>query len=325
MTNTIEQFNGLKALVVGDVMVDVYSKGVVERMSPEAPVPIVNVKTRFARMGGAANVALNLKALGATPVLCSVIGNDENGEMLVQLMDKTGLNADCLVLSDSRRTTVKHRIFDGDRQVLRMDEEDLNDLNDKEHQELWNVIKDALDGQRFDVVILQDYNKGVLSEKMIRAVIALAQMKGIPVAVDPKKKNFFAYQGVTLFKPNAKELREGLDASAETPEELKQAMLALQQRLHCTYLMVTLSDKGVMMLHDGGIVNLPAHPRNIMDVSGAGDTVLSVAALCVALRKDPKTIAALSNLAGGLVCEEVGVVPLNKERFAEEAERISHE
>ena len=131
----IERFNTLKALVVGDVMIDAYSKGVVERMSPEAPVPIVNVKKRFARMGGAANVALNLKALGATPVLCSVIGNDENGELLTQLMDKTGLEADCLVLSDSRRTTVKHRIFDGDKQVLRMDEEDLTDLNDKEHQE----------------------------------------------------------------------------------------------------------------------------------------------------------------------------------------------
>ena len=325
MEGLLERFNGLKALVVGDVMIDVYSKGVIERMSPEAPVPIVNVKTRFARMGGAANVALNLKALGATPVLCSVVGNDENGELLNLYMEEAGLDTSCVTLSQTRRTTVKHRIFDGDKQVLRMDEEDLNDLNDKEHQELWNVITNALNEKRFDVVILQDYNKGVLSEKMIRAVIALAQMKGIPVAVDPKKKNFFAYQGVTLFKPNAKELREGLDASAETPEELKQAMLALHQRLHCNYLMVTLSDKGVMMLHDGSFVHLPAHPRTIMDVSGAGDTVLSVAALCVALREDPRTIAALSNLAGGLVCEEVGVVPINKERFAEEIQRISHE
>ena len=325
MEELLERFNGLKALVVGDVMIDVYSKGVVERMSPEAPVPIVNVQTRFARLGGAANVALNLKALGATSVLCSVVGNDENGELLILYMEEAGLDTSCVTLSQTRRTTVKHRIFDGDKQVLRMDEEDLNDLNDKEHQELWNIIKDALDKQRFDIVIMQDYNKGVLSEKMIRTVTALAQMKGIPVAVDPKKKNFFAYQGVTLFKPNAKELREGLGATAETPEELKQAMLALQQRLHCKYLMVTLSDKGMMMLHDSGIVNLPAHPRHIVDVSGAGDTVLSVAALCVALGESPQAIATLSNLAGGLVCEEVGVVPINKERFAEEIQRISHE
>ena len=325
MEDLLERFNGLKALVVGDVMIDVYSKGVVERMSPEAPVPIVNVKSRFARLGGAANVAINLKALGAIPILCSIIGNDESGEMLLQLMREAGLDTGLLVTSQTRRTTVKHRIFDGDKQVLRMDEEDINDLTDKEHQDLWKNLVDILDKKHFDVLILQDYNKGVLSEKMIRTVVALAQMKGIPVAVDPKKKNFFAYQGVTLFKPNVKELREGLGATAETPEELKQAMLALQQRLHCKYLMVTLSDKGVMLLHDGGIVNLPAHPRHIVDVSGAGDTVLSVAALCVALGETPQVIAALSNLAGGLVCEEVGVVPLNKERFAEEAERISHE
>ena len=322
MTDLLERFNGLKALVVGDVMIDVYSKGVVERMSPEAPVPIVNVKSRFARLGGAANVAINLKALGAIPILCSIIGNDESGEMLLQLMREAGLDTGLLVTSQTRRTTVKHRIFDGDKQVLRMDEEDINDLTDKEHQDLWKNIVDILDKKGFDIVILQDYNKGVLSEKMIRTVVALAQMKGIPVAVDPKKKNFFAYQGVTLFKPNAKELREGLGATAETPEELKQAMLALQQRLHCQYLMVTLSDKGVMMLHNGMFHHLPAHPRRIADVSGAGDTVLSVAALCVALQSSPETIAALSNLAGGLVCEEVGVAPIDKERFAEEVQRI---
>ena len=321
----LEQFNGLKALIVGDVMIDVYSKGVIERMSPEAPVPIVNVKTRFARLGGAANVALNLKALGATPILCSLIGDDEGGKNLVRLMLEAGLDTGGLATSPTRPTTVKHRIFNDERQVLRMDEESTADLSDEEHQGLLEVIEKKLEKNRFDVILLQDYNKGVLAGKMIQSIIALAKKKGIPVTVDPKKKNFFAYQGVTLFKPNGKELREGLGVTAETPEELQQAMLLLQQRIHCDYLMVTLSDKGVMMLHDGKYLHLPAHPRKILDVSGAGDTVLSVAALCVALQASPETIASLSNLAGGLVCEEVGVVPINKERLAQEVQRISHE
>lgn len=325
MAGLLERFNGLRALVIGDVMIDVYSEGVIDRMSPEAPVPIVNIKKRFARMGGAANVALNLKALGATPILCSVIGNDENSEMLIKLMEQSGLDTGYFAMSQIRCTTVKHRIFNGDKQVLRMDVENTDDLTEEEHEDLLNVIKEAMFKKHYDVVILQDYNKGVLTEKMIHAILALAKEKGIPVAVDPKKKNFFAYQGVTLFKPNVKELREGLGVTAETLDELKLAMFNLQQRLQCEYLMVTLSEKGVMILHEDRFIHLPAHPRNIVDVSGAGDTVLSVAALCVAQREDPHVIAALSNLAGGLVCEEVGVVPINKERLTVEAQRISHE
>ena len=329
----LEEFNGLRALVVGDVMIDAYSRGVVERMSPEAPVPIVSLQEHFRRLGGAANVAVNLKALGAEPLVCSIIGDDEAGKTLIQLMQEQGLDVAGLVSSNRRRTTVKHRVLDGSRQLLRIDEEDCFDLTDVEHSILCLVIQQALDKVPVDVVVLQDYNKGVLTEGLIRKVIALCQERHIPVVVDPKKKNFFAYQGATLFKPNAKELREGLGVKAETPEELRQAMLNLQERLHCEFLMVTLSDKGVIILHDGDFHHVDAHPRNIVDVSGAGDTVLSVAALCVALKDAsnasatvlPETIAALSNIAGGLVCETSGVVPIDKERFAEEVKRLCHE
>lgn len=320
----VDRFYGLKALVVGDVMIDTYTKGVVERMSPEAPVPIVNLNECFDRLGGAANVALNLKALGAIPFVCSVIGDDAHGDRLFQLMREHGLNTDGLVKSRQRTTTVKHRIFDGDRQLLRIDEEDTFDLTDEEHRILSHVIE-GLMSEAFDVIILQDYNKGVLTEKMVKAIIALAQSKGIPVAVDPKKKNFFAYQGVTLFKPNAKELRDGLGMHAETIGEFRKAATVLQERIQCQYLMVTLSGQGVIILHDGAFQHIPAHPRNIVDVSGAGDTVLSVAALCVALHASHETIAALSNLAGGMVCETVGVAPIDKERLSQEAKRICHE
>lgn len=323
MTGLLERFNGLKALVVGDVMIDAYSKGVVERMSPEAPVPIVDLREQFCRLGGAANVAINLKALGAIPMICSVIGHDSHADDFLALMREHGLATEGLVKSSKRVTTVKHRVFNGDKQLLRIDKENTFDLTEEEYAELFQIIENHI--ETTDIVILQDYNKGVLSGKMIEAVIGLAKAKHIPVAVDPKKKNFFAYQGVTLFKPNAKELRDGLGVNAETIDELRQAAQSLQERLQCQYLMVTLSEQGVMILHDGEFHHLPAHPRHIVDVSGAGDTVLSVAALCMALQADAPTIAAVSNLAGGLVCEEVGVVPINKEKLLQEVNRIQHE
>ena len=329
----IDGFNGLKALVVGDVMIDAYSKGVVERMSPEAPVPIVDLREQFSRLGGAANVAINLKALGAIPMICSVIGDDSHADDFLALMREHGLATEGLVKSDKRVTTVKHRVFNGDKQLLRIDEENTFDLTEDEYSKLFQIIENQI--ETTDIIILQDYNKGVLSEKMIKAVIGLAKARHIPVAVDPKKKNFFAYQGVTLFKPNAKELRDGLGVNAETIDELRKAAQSLQERLQCQYLMVTLSEQGVMILRDGEFHHLPAHPRHIVDVSGAGDTVLSVAALCVAsfekdtcdasLQQNAATIAAISNLAGGLVCEEVGVVPINKEKLLQEVNRIQHE
>lgn len=317
-----EWFDGIKVLVIGDVMIDAYTKGVVERMSPEAPVPIVSQCSHFERLGGAANVALNLKALGAEPVVYSIVGDDEAGKALLKLMQEQGLDVSGIISSYSRKTTVKHRILNGDNQLLRIDEEDTSDLQYSEYSILRMVIGEAIGKQKVDVVVFQDYNKGVLTEQLISDVIGWCQKKAIPMVVDPKKKNFFAYQGVTLFKPNAKELREGLGVTAETPEKLQQAMLTLQQRIHCEYLMVTLSDKGVMMLHEGKFHNIPAFPRTIVDVSGAGDTVLSVAALCVATDAPAEVIAILSNLAGGLVCEEVGVVPINKKKYAEEVNRI---
>ncbi len=321
MRGIIEKFSGLKVLVVGDVMIDTYTKGIVERMSPEAPVPILDVKSRFDRLGGAANVALNLKALGAEPFVCSIIGDDEQGKRLIQLMQEQGLEVGGLVGSNRRKTTVKHRILDGYRQLLRIDEEDKSELTEVEHSILIHLVGQVLGQQAIDVIVLQDYNKGVLTERMIQTIMALAQEKGVPVVVDPKKKNFLAYQGVTLFKPNAKELREGLGVKVETLEELQQAMRTLQEKLGCEFLMVTLSDKGVMMLHQHEFTQVPAHQREVVDVSGAGDTVLSVTALCVALQADATEIAQLANLAGGLVCEQVGVVPVDKEQLIEEAKK----
>lgn len=291
----MERFNGIKALVIGDVMIDAYSIGVVERMSPEAPVPVVNVKRRSNRLGGAANVALNLKALGATPIVCSVVGEDAQAALLLQLMQEHGLDTRGIIQSSERITTVKHRVLNGDKQMIRIDEEDTHELSQAEYDGFYEAIRELTNRMEFDIIILQDYNKGVLSKTLIQSVLKMAHDKDIPVAVDPKKKNFMAYQGVTLFKPNAKELREGMGMKAETLDELKEAAMKLQEQLHCQNLMVTLSQQGAMILSQNDFYHVAACPRHIVDVSGAGDTVLSVAALCTALKMDPKTTVTLSN------------------------------
>ena len=240
-------------------------------------------------------------------------------------MQEHGLDTRGIIQSSERITTVKHRVLNGDKQMIRIDEEDTHELSQAEYDGFYEAIRELTNRMEFDIIILQDYNKGVLSKTLIQSVLKMAHDKDIPVAVDPKKKNFMAYQGVTLFKPNAKELREGMGMKAETLDELKEAAMKLQEQLHCQNLMVTLSQQGAMILSQNDFYHVAACPRHIVDVSGAGDTVLSVAALCTALKMDPKTTVTLSNIAGGLVCEQVGVVPIDKERFAEEVQRLCHD
>ena len=321
-----DSFNKQRIMVIGDVMLDIYTKGKVERISPEAPVPIVSVTESFSRLGGAANVAQNLKALGAEPILCSVIGKDEKSNDLLRLMQEQGMTVSGIVRSDERITTRKERIMSSNAQMLRVDTEDTFDLSKKEHSALMKAIREIIENENIGGIILQDYNKGVLTENLIKEVIEIAKTKGIVVGVDPKKKNFLAYRDVTFFKPNLKELREGIgmNSKEESIDDILRAVDSLQKILNCRYIMATLSERGVLIkdYETETYHHLPAHLRKIADVSGAGDTVLSVAILCLVCRQDARTIASLSNLAGGLVCEELGVVPINKERLLEESKKI---
>ena len=314
-------------MIVGDMMLDIYMNGKVERISPEAPVPIVSVTKTFSRLGGAANVAQNLKALGAEPILCSIIGKDEKSNDLISLMLEHNMNTSGIVKSDERITTTKVRIIGNNAQMLRVDTEDTFDLTEKEYDSLIDKISEIANKENIDGIILQDYNKGVLTERLIKEVISIANEINIPIGVDPKKKNFLAYQNATFFKPNLKELKEGLGISAkdDSIEEIVNAVDALQNRLNCRYIMTTLSERGVLIkdYETNTWRHIPAHLRKIADVSGAGDTVLSVAMLCLICKEDAYNIAALSNLAGGLVCEEIGAVPINKERLFEESKKIS--
>lgn len=319
-------FKNKKIMIVGDMMLDVYMNGKVERISPEAPVPIVSVTKTFSRLGGAANVAQNLKALGAEPILCSIIGKDEKSNDLTSLMLEHNMNVSGIVKSNERITTTKVRIIGNNAQMLRVDTEDTFDLTETEHDSLIAKISEIANTENIDGIILQDYNKGVLTEKLIKEVISIANEKNIPIGVDPKKKNFLAYQNVTFFKPNLKELKEGVGISSkdDSIEGITKAIDVLQEKLNCRYIMTTLSEQGVLIkdYETNTAHHIPAHLRKIADVSGAGDTVLSVAMLCLVCKQDAYNIAALSNLAGGLVCEELGVVPINKERLFEESKKI---
>lgn len=315
------QFPLQTVLVIGDVMVDSYVWGKVERMSPEAPVPVLNVEKKENRLGGSANVALNLAALKATPVICSVIGNDRMGEEFIHLMKEKGMTEEGIVRSANRITTVKTRIISSNKHMLRMDEEETNDLSHGDEQSLLHVISHLLETKKITVVVFEDYNKGVITEQIISTVISLCNEKGIPTCVDPKKNNFFSYKNVTLFKPNLKELKEGLkkEINLHANGDLSKAVSELHEILHHEISLITLSENGVLVKRGNKESRFAAHQRNITDVSGAGDTVIAVAALCVALKTDAGLMAQLSNLAGGLVCEQTGVVPVQYDQLLTES------
>ncbi len=314
-----DDFNKLKVLIIGDVMVDSYIWGAVERISPEAPVPIVSVKKKDFRLGGAANVALNVASLGAKPILCALIGDDDDGKKLIQRLDEGGLSKEGIVVSTHRPTTVKTRIIASNQHVVRVDEESDKVVNAQEEREILQRIEKLLPSCQ--VVIFEDYDKGVLNASIIEKTVALARKNKIPTVVDPKKRNFLSYKGVTLFKPNLKELREGLkiDVEAGNQTSVESAVNLLKEKLNADGVMLTLSEHGVYIDFQDEKIKLPAHAREIADVSGAGDTVVSIAALAVALNLPSGQIAFISNLGGGLVCQHVGVVPINREELLNEA------
>ncbi|MEX1192036.1 MAG: PfkB family carbohydrate kinase [Brumimicrobium sp.] len=317
-----QDFKKRKVLVLGDVMVDAYLEGNVNRISPEAPVPIVSFTAREERLGGAANVALNLISLGAEVSMCSVIGDDENAKKMLRLMDKRNIASNGVVNSKTRITTVKTRVIGNHQQLLRVDEEQTNDISSKEEDLLIESVEDILK-EGCDAIIFEDYNKGVLTEKVITEVIALSKEYDVPTSVDPKLKNFLAYKGVTLFKPNLKELKEGLNRTFDIADRsmFEGAVDELSSLINAEMLFVTMSEHGVFMQTKASKDYIPAHVRNIADVSGAGDTVISVATLCLAAGISPKSIAEIANLAGGIVCEKRGVVAIDSDQLLNEVEK----
>jgi rfaE bifunctional protein kinase chain/domain len=310
-------FNDKKILIVGDSMIDAYMWGEVNRISPEAPVPVVEVKKHENRLGGAANVALNLKALGAKPILCSLVGTGNRGILFKELMRESKLSTEGILSTNKRKTTIKTRVIAENKHQLRIDEEETSPIVQVE--EFLKIIISLMDD--IDVIILQDYNKGVLTPEIIEGVISNANKKGIPTIVDPKKLNFNSYKNCTLFKPNLAEIKLGMQVDFDTNNiaEIEKATSELRKKLSAKGILLTLSERGICINSEKEFKHTPAFKRNIIDVSGAGDSVISVASICLASNMDYTDLSVLSNLAGGIVCEEVGVVPINKEKLLTQA------
>lgn len=315
-------FQSIRVAIIGDVMLDTYWWGSVDRISPEAPVPIVALKKKELRVGGAANVALNTASLGAQTTMISIIGADADGEQLVQLLKEKNIDTSYIKAAANRVTTNKTRVMSRNQQMMRLDAEITTDIDQATEDLLIQQVKDCIEKQNPQILIFEDYNKGVITERIIKTVTALCIEKNIITAVDPKKKNFLAYQDVTIFKPNLKEVKEGLNLLVDQIDlsSLQRIHETLQQHLHHKISLITLSEKGVFYQDETSHRIIPTHIRNIADVSGAGDTVIAVTALSYAATRDMHLAAEMANIAGGLVCEEVGTAAIDRERLLQECE-----
>ena len=319
-----DDFKKIKVAVVGDVMLDTYWWGHVERISPEAPVPVVALDKQEYRIGGAGNVALNTVALGAKTFIISVIGNDDDGQKLTNLYQQQNIDTTYLIQSQERITTNKTRIISRNQQMMRLDAEITTDISADLEVQLLQKVTQCITDNKPNVLVLEDYNKGVLTETIIAKIIALCKTNNIITTVDPKRKNFFAFVGATIFKPNLKEVKEGLNMLLEEVNEtsLNAVHLELQAQLQHQISLITLSEKGVFYKDAADTKIIPTHIRHIADVSGAGDTVIAVASLVYATTKNMNLAAEMANIAGGLVCEEVGTAAINKHKLLKECELL---
>jgi len=326
MTEDIfEKISHERVLIVGDVMIDSYMWGTVTRISPEAPVPVVSVTKREKRLGGAANVALNIEAMGATPIICSVLGNDDSSKDFQQIMYQNNMDRRGIVVSDNRMTTMKSRVIGNNMHIVRVDEESTHPLSAMEEDLLLDRIVRIVKSMPIDAIIFQDYDKGDITPRIIEEVTALAQRKRILTTVDPKHRNFASFKNVGLFKPNLKELREGLNIEIDDSDDtklmqsLQEASYKLSKQQNIDIVLITLSSKGMYACDFRGKAPhpmlIPACAHSVSDVSGAGDTVISVITLALAAGMDLEDAVRCANAAGGIVCEQVGVVPIDINRL----------
>lgn len=318
------EFSKLKVAVVGDVMLDTYWWGKVDRISPEAPVPVVALSKKEQRIGGAGNVALNTVSLGAETALFTVTGDDEDADILSGLLQDQHIDTKYIVRSIERTTTNKIRIISRNQQMMRLDSEITDNISKEDEETLLRNFTSYVKRHQPSVAIFEDYNKGVLTETLIERLIAICKENDIVTTVDPKRRNFFAFKSVDIFKPNLKEVKEGLNILAEdvNEETLRAIHTQLHDILQHKISLITLSEKGVFVQKGNFAKIIPTHARNIADVSGAGDTVIAVASLVYAATKDVTLTAQIANVAGGQVCEEVGTVAVNKDKLLHECNNL---
>lgn len=308
---------GKRIAVLGDYMLDLYLWGNVSRISPEAPVPVVEIERETEHLGGAANVANNLAALGVTPFSIGVIGNDASGTRLLQAMRTCGFQIEGVFVDDSRPTTIKTRVLAHNQHVVRTDRESREILGPRVQQTILEYLHNLL--PTLDALVIEDYNKGVLSQPLLSQVIALAQKQRCLVMVDPKFNHFLDYRGVTVFKPNRKETEDVLGIKLRATEEVVRAGKILLEKLRAENVLITLGGEGMALFQrNGNVYRIPTRARRVHDVSGAGDTVIATLTAAMAAGADIIEAATLANIAAGLVVAEVGAVPIDKEKLMEE-------
>lgn len=309
--------------IIGDVMLDRYLLGDVNRISPEAPVQVFDIKKSEYRLGGAANVAYNIKTLGADPFLIGVIGEDIESSLLTDAMNDLGMDVTGLLKEDGRPTTCKTRVISDSHHLLRIDSESKNDISEDSENKIISMLNEK--SAEIKIIILQDYNKGVLTKSLLKKISDYSKMHDVKILVDPKFENFFEFKNVYLFKPNRKELEDAMGRKFKTPEDINITAEELMSKLNCHYLVLTLGEEGMMIYENhSGKVNrekIGTKARKVADVSGAGDTVISTIAVSLAGGASMKEAAVISNYAAGLVVEEVGIVPVLKNNLIEHITR----
>jgi len=322
-----DSFHKLSILVVGDVMIDAYIWGEVERISPEAPVPVLSAVTKENRLGGAANVGINIQALDAEPIICSVIGDTNYRSVFETLLQREKMSDEGIIIDKSRPTTVKTRIISSHQQLIRIDEEDNMPISQEIESRMIERIKYLMENKEINAVIFEDYDKGVITPGIIKVCVEEANKSDIPVLVDPKERNFFNYQNVTLFKPNYKEFVKGNNRSVPRNDfdQLYSLAKEFKQKLNIKYILVTLAELGLIFCDNKQYKHIPALEQlDVADVSGAGDTVISTLATCIAAGMDIEDASVIANVAGGLVCEKAGVVPVDKKQLLNELRNGSY-
>ncbi len=305
---------GKRVAVVGDMMLDSYFIGNVKRISPEAPVPVIEVDKEIFRFGGAANVAYNLVTLGAKAFPIGLIGSDDNGAILSSLVQEASIDEKGLIIDSSRPTTAKTRVIAESQHVVRIDKESKSRIDKKTEKKIIDYFEQLSD--ELDAVILQDYNKGVLTKTVIKKIIDIARKKNLIITVDPKFENFFEYKNATVFKPNKKETEDAFGIRIESEQNIWEAGKKLLKKLNAENILLTLGADGIALFgKEVEEERIPTKARNVADVSGAGDTVISTLTVALCAGANIKQAAYLANFAGGLVCEEVGIVPIETEKL----------
>lgn len=317
-----DNFKGLKIAVIGDMMLDCYFRGDVKRISPEAPVPVVEVENEFFRFGGAANVALNILKLGGIPIPVGVIGQDNDGKIFKSLLEEANMKAEGIFVDNTRPTTAKTRVIADSQHVVRIDKESKQNISEKLEKKIFDYLLTNIN--QFDGVILQDYNKGVLTPRLIEKVIGLANKKNILITVDPKFNNFFEFRNVTVFKPNRKEAEDVLGIKMKDSRDITFAGEKILEKLNAKNVLLTLGAEGIAVFEKNKTEKrMPTKARRVADVSGAGDTVISTLTMALAAKADIIESSYLSNYAAGIVCEEVGIVPIERDKLFDTVESDS--